>query len=185
MILLLLINAVIVVFELFFFNRLIVNLDILLIIFAGAGISAVFLEYRKMPRLIGYAAVALLFLVLLSVTAKNASGFGPTIGMNQLGDIRSFDAPQGSFILAPSTEAPWVRGYVDFSKNYTVVSPGLFDDNGTREEWAAFSASADPSYLNRYGKPFYVFHKEKFGNQEKFNETCFRDFNPSFVVYVC
>ena len=54
------INAAIVVFQLFFFRRFIISLDLLFVILAAVGLNYSFLESKKVPTFLGLIAIVFL-----------------------------------------------------------------------------------------------------------------------------
>lgn len=175
----LLINGIIVVFKLFFYNRLIISLDIVLIILASAGIYYAFLKSRDAPRYVTLTAVCLLIFANGIITLENAYTVKPFINERQLNMVEWIDSntPSDSYVLATSYDAPWVLGW---SKR-RVLAPGLFQwDNSSKRKWLGFLATGDPSeadnFFKKYDREIYIFYSfNKFNwiNLEKFNNSSF------------
>ena len=175
----LLINGVIVVFKLFFYNRLIISLDIVLIILASAGIYYAFLQSKDMPRYVTVAAVCLLVFASGIITLESAYTSKPLINERQLDAIGwiSSNTPPDSYVLATSYDAPWVLGW----SNRKVLAPGMFEwDNSGKEKWLKFLATNDSSEAGDFLKKhdakvyiFYSFNKFNWMNLEKFNNASF------------
>ncbi len=175
----LLINGIIVVFKLFFYNRLIISLDIVLIILASAGIYYAFLKSRDAPRYIAVAAVCLLVFASGIITLKSAYTSKPLINEKQLNTVEwiSSNTPPDSYVLATSYDAPWVLGW----SNRRVLAPGMFEwDNSGKEKWLRFLATNDSSEAGNFLKKhdakvyiFYSFNKFNWMNLEKFNNSSF------------
>lgn len=175
----LLINGIIVAFKLFFYNRLIISLDIVLIILASAGIYYVFLKSKDAPRYVTVTAVCLLIFASGVITLENAYTSKPLINEKQLDTVRwiSSNTPSDSYVLATSYDAPWVLGW----SNRRVLAPGLFEwDNSGKGKWLGFLATRDPSEADNFLRKnnaevyiFYSFNKFNWMNLEKFNNSSF------------
>lgn len=162
-----LINAVIVVFQLFFFKRLIISLDILLIIFAGVGLNYGFLESKLISKKLGTAAVILLLASSGIVLIDQVSHAKPLINDNQLESIQwlASNTEPDAYILATSYDAPWVLGWSE----HRVIAPGLFQwDTHNRSEWLEFLRTKDAGvaneFLSAWDGPIYVYHSKNFRN---------------------
>jgi hypothetical protein len=107
-----LINGAIVVFKLFFYNRLIISLDIVLIILASAGIYYAFLKSRDAPRYVTVAAVCLLIFASGIITLESAYTSKPLINEKQLNTIGwiSSNTPRIRMFSLPATTR---RGCLD------------------------------------------------------------------------
>lgn len=184
-----LINAAIVVFQLFFFKRLIISLDILLIIFAGAGLNYGFLG-SEVPKKLGTAAVLLLLLSSGIVLMDQAAHSRPLMTDGQLDAVKwlASNTEPDAYILATSYDAPWVLGWSE----RRVIAPGLFEwDEHNRSEWIEFLRTKDADisndFLSVWGGPIYVYQSKNFGSRlelEKFansNSTLLR--NDESVIY--
>lgn len=175
----LLINGAIVVFKLFFYNRLIISLDIVLIILASAGIYHAFLKSKDVPRYVTVAAVCLLVFASGIITLESAYTSKPLINEKQLDAVGwiSSNTPPDSYVLATSYDAPWVLGW----SNRKVLAPGMFEwDNSGKEKWLKFLATNDSSEAENFLKKhdakvyiFYSFNKFNWMNLEKFNNSSF------------
>lgn len=138
------INGVIVVFKLFFFNRLIIDLDIVVLILASAGILYTFLTSRKIPQIAGVVFVLLLVVSGGIVTLQKADEVKPFANEGQISALEwlSENSEPDAFILATSYDAPWALAW----GNRRVLAPGLFEwDNSGKEKWLRFLATNDPS----------------------------------------
>lgn len=175
----LLINGIIVVFKLFFYKRLIISLDIVIIILASAGLYYAFLKSSEASRYVTVGAVCLLIFASGIITLENAYNAKPLINEKQLDAVEwiSYNTPSDSYILATSYDAPWVLGW----SNRRVLAPGMFEwDNSGKKEWLQFLSTKDTAgaqrFLRKYNADVYIFHSFNSRNSmnlEKFNNTSF------------
>ncbi len=173
------INGIIVVFKLFFFNRLIINFDMVLLILASAGITYTFLACRKIPRTAGIIFIVLLVISGGVVTLQKAREIKPLMNENQIKSLEwlSGNTEDDAYILATSYDAPWALAW----GKRRVLAPGLFEwDNSGRDKWLEFLATDDPSkaenFLRKHDAKvyiFYSFNKFNWMNLEKFNNSSF------------
>ncbi|MBM3234021.1 hypothetical protein FJZ19_02915 [Candidatus Pacearchaeota archaeon] len=184
------INLIIVYFQFFFFNRFIIHLDLILVIFSAFGFSLIIEQKRKL-------GVLLLIILLLSggiLAYKEAINSKPLINSQELEAIKQLqNTPKNSFIMATdSYYSPWVLGY---SERKT-IAPGLFDYNQHNQaEWIKFWISQNlaeiQEFMNKYQKPLYIFIGEKQqDNLKQFdNLGCFEKIylsgNNSIYKYAC
>jgi hypothetical protein len=162
------INGAIVLFRLFFFNRYIISLDIVMIIMAAYGLYLL-LQNKKLGSIITVLLIAS-SCYLVFVEAKNAK---PLINNEELGIIKSLNSTEpNAFVMSTdSGYSPWML----YSQR-RVIAPGLFDyDNWTRAGWELFWNNQNISNLmGRYEKPIYVFvGRNQLINSQIFNSTCF------------
>ncbi|MBS3084069.1 glycosyltransferase family 39 protein [Candidatus Pacearchaeota archaeon] len=169
-----LINASIVYFQLFFFNRFIIHLDIILLMFVGLGFSLVIQE----KKWVGVGILSLLFISSSYIITKESIGAkNQIITEDDLYLIRELSAltEHNSMIMSFSKEySPWILAY----SNRTIIAPGLFDENKWNEaEWNIFWRGADSEktieLMSRYdtNRPIYLYTGTK-----SFNNTCFNQF---------
>ena len=175
-----LINAAIVVFQLFFFKRLIISLDILLIIFAGAGLNYGFLESKLISKKLASAAVILLLASSGIILLEQVSHARPLVNEDQLEAVRwlALNTEPDAYVLATSYDAPWVLGWSE----RRVIAPGLFQWNIYNEQkWIEFLRTGDPEIAKEFLEPYnssniYVYHSKNRFNQmnlEKFEGSSF------------
>ena len=171
-----LINAAIVYFQFFFFNRFIIHLDIALIILASLGASLLIKEKKKL-------GIALLIVLLASsfiMTFQLALNTKPLISQPELQAIESLQG-QGFAMSISSQYSPWLQGY----SNMKVIAPGMFDyDKWNKEQWNTFWASTNQTeikqLMSQYQKPIYLFA----GNRN-FEKPCFTKLNEYIYNYTC
>ena len=148
--------GVIVYFQLFFFNRFIIFLDIGLIILASIGAITIINEKKKLG-----VALLILLLIAMSYSALNYSiKAKPLVDKDELDIIEKLNSiPTNSYVLSTSSYyGPWVQGYGASN----VITPGFLDiDFHNRNEWNSFWKSKDKeeikAFVSSYPKPLYIF----------------------------
>jgi len=162
-----LILLVIVYFQLVFFNRFLVHLDIFLIILAGYGFYLILQNNKRL----GLILIGLLIISGVFISLKQDKT--PLISEEELEIISTLE--NNSYVLVTDSRySPWVLGY---SKSKT-IAPGLFDYNiWDYEEWTKFwNAKPEESVemLKVFEKPLYIFiGRNQRQNLNTFNSTCF------------
>lgn len=172
-----LINSAIVVFQLFFFKRLIISLDLLLIILAGAGLNYGFLESKLISRKLGIAAVSLLLISSGIILADQITHVRPLLSDNQLQTIEqmAYNTEPDAYIFATNYDAPWVLGW----SNREVIAPGLFNYKMyDKSEWLRFLGTKDVEFSNEllsaWDDPVYIYYSVNYFNRlelEKFEKS--------------
>jgi hypothetical protein len=173
------INGIIVIFKLFFYNRLIIDLDIALLILASAGILYTFLISQRIPWIARTGLICLLIISSAVITFQKSYEAEPQINQKQLHAIEwiSENTEKDAFVLTTSYDAPWALAW----SSRKVLAPGLFEWNILgKEEWLGFLAtnnsSAAEKFLDHYNGKIYIyysFNNFNWMNLEKFNSTCF------------
>jgi len=184
------ISSIIVVFQIFFFKRLIIPLDIVVIILAAVGIDYTLLHKRGVWRVVGIGAGILLLVAIGLPTVTLANNVRPLISEEQLevvGWIRE-NAEDDAYVLASSSDAPWVLGW----SRRRVIAPGLFEwDVHNKDEWLSFFETKNPEaareFLDVYDGPIYIYYSTNWGNYlglEKFQGGYFQKvYDDGAVVY--
>ena len=156
------ITAIIVYFQLFFFNRFIIHLDIALIILAGAGFNQI------ITRKLGFLITLILLFSAGFVTINHAISTNSLINQNELETIVHVSTlEKDAYIMTTnSIYSPWVLGY----STRKTIAPGLFNYNlHNKEEWTEFWTADNQTKLNefmdKYEQPLYIF----IGEQQKDN----------------
>ncbi|MBI2868703.1 MAG: glycosyltransferase family 39 protein [Chloroflexi bacterium] len=185
------ITCIIVVFQLFFFNRYIIMLDLALIVLAAAGINHSLMSRRGIWKAAGAIAVALIFLVAALPTITESRNISPRIDAGQLQALLwiNENAERDAYVLATSRDAPWALGW----SGRRVIAPGLFEWSAhDKEAWFEFIESEDPAlareFLDVYPGPVYIYYSRNPGNflpLEKFRAAGFQEVYPGegAVVY--
>ena len=170
------INASIVYFQFFFFNRFIIHLDVILVILASVGFSII-LQKRKMGGLL----IAILLTSLLITSFLYVEKSEPLVAETELNIIKSLAYVEtNAYVMSTSGYySTWLQGY----SNRKVIAPGLFDYNKhTKPEWENFWITADieetKRFLDVYEKPLYIFiGKYQNIEMDKFEDSCFNLYN--------
>lgn len=185
------INLVIVVFELFFFKRFIIPLDISVIIMAALGIEYGILQRRRVPKAVTALVVALLIVAAVIPTINSVKDTRPFITEEQLEAVEWLrdNAEDEAYMLALSHDAPWVLGWSE----HRVIAPGLFEwDTHTRDEWFAFFATNDSQsardFLDIYSGTIYIYYALNWDNVylnfDKFDNEYFQVvYNEEAIIY--
>jgi hypothetical protein len=188
------INLAIVIFQLFFFNRYIVSLDIVMVILAAVGINVILLHRQRNSRTV-WAAVSIVVIIMIIVasgvpTVIQANSAKPPINDEQLHTIEwlAQNTEPDAYILASTYDAPWVLGW----SNRRVIAPGLFHWNKhNKQEWFDFFETDDlrevKQFLDRYQGTIYIYYSRNEGSYlglEKFDNECFNKIiDEQAVVY--
>jgi dolichyl-phosphate-mannose-protein mannosyltransferase len=176
-----LITGIIVYFQFFFFNRFIINLDIMLILLAGLGFSIIIKQRKKL----GIILLCLLLIAGGFVMFNTSQDAGMRISQENFNLVQGLNAlPPDAHIMSLSSEySPWILGY----SNREIIAPGLFDNNKwSQEEWNLFWNTQDKNttieLMNSYlGKePIYLFTGIK-----EFNNSCFQTYKEGIYRYDC
>lgn len=184
------INAIIVVCQVFFFKRLIIPLDIAAVILAAAGIDYTLLHRKKLWRMASIAAGILLLVSAGLPTMTLANNVRPLISDKQMEGLEWIkeNTEDNAYVLATSNDAPWVLGW----SGRRVIAPGLFEwDIHNKDEWFGFFRTKSPEdakkFLDVYESPIYIYYSKNRGNYlglEKFQGDDFRKvYDDEAVVY--
>jgi len=171
------VNFIIVVFRLFFFNRYIIMLDLIVLIIVAIGL----LEILKDNRIIGIITVLIIFGFLSYNVIGESLTVKPLITQDELNEIKELQNTENeAFVMAThSNYAPWILGY---SERKT-IAPGLFEYNKwNQEQWREFWSSDSErakEMLKDYERPLYIHVGDTKGkmNITKFEDECFEEFN--------
>jgi len=188
------INLAIVIFQLFFFNRYIISLDVAMVILAALGINVILLHRQRNTKTVG-AAVSIVVIIMIIVasgvpTLIQANSVKPLINDEQLHTIEwlAQNTEPDAYILASTYDAPWVLGW----SNRRVIAPGLFHWNRhNKQEWFDFFETDDlrevKQFLNRYRGTIYIYYsrnEDSYLGLEKFDNECFNKIkDEQAVVY--
>ncbi|VVB55594.1 Dolichyl-phosphate-mannose-protein mannosyltransferase [uncultured archaeon] len=184
------INGVIIAFRLFFYNRLLIDFDIALLILASAGITCTFLAGHKISRVTGTAFIILLLFSGGTATLQNAHDIKPLMNEDQIKAIEwiANNTDENAYILATSYDAPWVLAW----GKRKILAPGLFEwDGNGKGKWLEFLGTGNSTvaqkFLKKYNNDVYIYYSfNKFNrmNLEKFNNTAFtKNLMKDSVIY--
>jgi len=176
-----LINGFIVYFKIMFYNRFIIQLDIIAIILASAGLLyGIIIPLQK--KRIGLLITLLLLVSSGIITYNSAIDMKPLLTGTQLASIQKIPelTEEDAYVMAiTSYYSPWILGY----SGRKTIAPGLFDyDKWSIKEWRKFwyadSIEEIKDLLEMYDKPLYIFigkhPSNKLVNLEKFNCSSFQ-----------
>jgi len=162
-----------VIFELFFFRRFIIYLELFVIFFAALGLV---LYVRRHVYMVYVFALVLLLVPLFVVPAQE-----PLISEDEFAYIRSLSL-DGVLLSTDSYYSPWLRGYADAE----VIAPGLFDNNPwDRASWNAiwFDSQRRIELLQTLDGPVYVYVGER--QRQLGLAECFDQLSPRLYEFVC
>ncbi len=167
------INFVVVFLKLFFYNRFVIFLDVIFILYAGYAFSTILAVKRKL-------AIALIIAVVLSMavtTGREALKAHPNISPEEyafMKDIPSITEANSTLLSNMVEDAHWLEAL----SQRPVAAPGLFNaGKWTRNEWTKYWHAENftriQELMDRHPKPLYIYLGEKSprGQQKKF-ETC-------------
>jgi len=172
-------NFILVFFELVFFYRFIIPLDVSMVIFAGIGLL-ILTDCKAYPKLIIMSVIALLFIVGFATTFLHSLSSMPLIGKGQIAAAEWLSGVEDdSFVIAESFDTPHVLGW----SGKKVIAPGFLDWNlWSKKEWFEFMGGSDLNntieLLNRYNNTLYIYFSklpQVVYKQEKFNNSCFEN----------
>src|SRR3989344_4954908 len=167
------INFIIVVFRLFFFNRYIINLDLIILIIISIGL----LEILKDSRKIGVITILIIFGFLSYNVIGESLTIKPSITQQELSEIKELQETEpNAYVMATNSYySPWVLGY----SGRKTIAPGLFEYNKWDvKQWQEFWKSDNVTeMLKDYERPLYI-HVGKTGNinTTKFNNDCYEEY---------
>ncbi len=154
--------AALVGFQLFFFKRDLIPLDLAMLMLAGKGLDLTFFTGRQGAWTLLSGGLVLLLLIGISVPSwRYTQEAHPMLTPEQLAAIEwiNQETPAGAVVLASAYDAPWVAGW----SGRDVIAPGQFDlSPQSQDQWLAFlqsdNAQAAASFLSSYGQPaLYVY----------------------------
>ncbi len=160
---------VMVYFELFFFKRFIIHLNLFLILFSGYGLYLVLANLSKFKR-----SVLLGLLVLSSVffSYSYSQSLEPLITEDELSAIEWMSIQDGEYAMSlDKYYSPWVLGW----SSKKTIAPGLFDENKwNEEEWRVFwngnSSLKHEMIVFDYGNDVMIFQGKYKVNDDDFQD---------------
>jgi len=179
-----LINGFIVYFKIMFYNRFVIQLDIVVIILASAGLLyGIIIPLSK--KRIGLLITLLLLVSSGIVTYNSTLDMKPLLTSTQLASIQKIPqlTEEDAYVMATTSYySPWILGY----SGRKTIAPGLFDYDKWKEKdwrrfWLAKSLDEIKDLLDMYEKPLYIFigkhvssnfiKLEKFENSSSFQKV--------------
>lgn len=172
-------------FQLVFFNRFVIHLDLIFIIFAALGFNLLIENKKYLGTIISIILLTSgLFLVVNeSINAK------PHINQEELSMIQNLsNTEENAYVMSTSSYySLWLLGY---SQRKT-IAPGLFDyDKWNLSMWQTFwnttNLNITASLLDMYQKPLYIYNGENsLINETKFENKYFERINNYTYKYLC
>ena len=183
-----LVNLSIVYFQFFFFNRFIIMLDLVLILFASYGFSLMIENKKKL----GTILVIVLLVSLGFFAFRESINSKPLIDNSELKAIESLQNTEiNAYVMSTLPDySTWIQGY----SGRKTIAPGLFDYNlHNQSQWSLFYSASKisevKSFLGEYPKPLYIFIGKKQPNfLSNFSECLEETYNSdsNFVYeYIC
>ena len=171
----------IVYFQLFFFNRFIIFLDITLIVYSAYGSYMIIKSYK-----LGWIIVALLLFSGIILTFNASLNAKPTIPESIFNSIQSINLDDGkdNYIISISSEfTPYLQGFIQSSSNTKIIAPGMFDYDiwSSRQRWELFWQDLNATDLQEnYGKDasIYLFYPRQINN------SCYKSIENQLNLYL-
>lgn len=174
------ISLIFIIFEIAFFQRLILYADLSLIFFSSIALGTL----RKKKYLqIAFSTLLLILSVTSFIQFSNKNN-KPLISDEEITEIQNFSVThQGTFILSLSAQdGPWLLA--NLSGNIRLAAPGMFEDKYSKELWQAFwEKPNNEQFLEAYPKPLYLYERAVIFYQEPWN--CLTKVSPHFYKYIC
>lgn len=184
------INFVVVFLKLFFYNRFVIFLDIIFILYAGYAFSTLLAAKRKL-------ATALILIAVLSMaitTGREALRAHPNISPEEyyfMKDIPSITEANSTILSNMVEDAHWLEAL----SQRPVAAPGLFNaGKWTRNEWTKYWHAENftkiQELMDRFPRPLYIYLGEKSlrGQQKKFatcTERVAQNGRMELLLYTC
>ncbi len=144
--------GLIVILRLFFFRRYLIEFDVLLITFAGAGLARIINKIFSRKYYIGIFSMVCVMYITLHVA--HVAYYQPFISHSELLKIQVLCSTTEENTLVMSTHSyysPWLRGF----SCREVFAPGLFERNTwPREQWDIFWGASPEERLQLMKKTF-------------------------------
>lgn len=181
------VNAIIVYLQFFFFNRFIIHLDLVLIMFAGLGFSLIIQE----KKWLGVGILAILCISSAYMVTQESLRTKPQFitpgDISLIKELGAVTEPNATIMAFSKEYSPWILAY----SNRTVIAPGLFDENKWNlSEWNTFWYNSTEEntikLMEKYDttRPIYLYTGTK-----SFNNSCFTQFleenGKKVYNYVC
>lgn len=185
------ITVVWIIFQLPFYRRAVIYLDLACTIFIAYVLSVPLLaSYRTVlerrinrGNLIKYIFAMIIIACLGFYTFRYLSHEPPLVTAAQVNEIKNFQTKNpGDFVLAvDANDAPWLLGFLRDSR---LAGPGLFEDRSTYQEWNGFwTGKNQTQFLWRYPRPLYIYQNRYIIPGPI--ADCFVPISERFSEYVC
>lgn len=183
-----------VIFHMFFYNRMIIQLDVFLILMSAIGMLRILTEVKK-PNFKPLVSVVIIYFVINGWWAVSyAKDLKPLIKSSEFDFIQTIpDITEENAIVVSTHKnySPWLIGY----SSRDILAPGLFDlDIWEKEMWVEFwngdgvvksEMLKDYSYLN---SPLYIYEGIRQPHYSFENSDCFeyiKNDQYNFIKFIC
>ncbi len=174
------ISLVFIIFNIAFYQRLILYADLALIFFSVITID----EQKGSPNLQKLLFALVLLIMLSNFFAFTKAEVKPQITDSEITEITNFTkGHQGAFVLALSSQdGPWLLANLE--GNNRLAAPGLYEDKYSQQSWQRFWENPkDKTFLNKYPKPLYLYERATVFYLEPWE--CLKQTSPHFYEYTC
>lgn len=154
--LLFLVSLLPLIFQILFYRRFYIFIDVCLIFFAAVFISQL-LKSQK------HFVVQIAFFFFAAVGIFLSTGYiihkQPLLTHTDLQNIMSLDTIAPAYVMSlSSASAPWLYGFT----HHAIIAPGIFEENKwNRGQWEIFWTTVNQTerheLLNQYPTPLYIF----------------------------
>ena len=166
-------------FQLYFYRRLLIYLDLFLLIFAASFIA----QIKNKILLTGYVIASLVYVVFFVKSTAY-----PQIDPGEFQEIKSLQTVSANSYLLVTDQAymPWAYGY----SNHKVIAPGFGEnDIWTTAEWQRFwtgTLEEEINLLQNLPQPLLIFHSDRQPILPFVNDMqCFDKLDWRTYVFVC
>ena len=167
--------ASIVYFQLFFFNRFIIFLDLSLIILSALGFSII-IEKKK---ILGIVIIIALFASAAILQFQASQDVKPLISQTLFQSIQNINIPKSAYIISfSSSYAPYLQGWT----NNKIIAPGMFDYDplNSRAKWEQYWKDLNASEMLSKYKEIYLFIPN-----QALNNSCYSKVSQNLYKITC
>lgn len=185
-----------VFFHMFFYNRMIIQLDVFMVLMAVVGATSLFMSVKKEHLVALVQLVILLFLFAgwrtVSYVMKEAHPLIEREEFEYIQEIGDLVEPDAVVVSTYKSYSSWLRGY----SGREVIAPGLFNlnrdgrDNWIKLWWRGDGKSKE-EMLKKYndlGRPIYIYEGVRQPQYSFKNSDCFEyiyNGRYKFIKYIC
>ncbi len=166
------------VFELPFYQRIILYFDLVITILSAIGFAQLIKIFKSKTEV----TILMLGLVITSVLQLFwwLPTQAPQITNVEIAEIKNFSQNyQGAFVLVESAQdAPWLLA--NLYGNVRLAAPGLFEDTHSKDEWNQhFAEPTKIEFYQTYPEPLHIYSKAKPISE------CLKNISQNFYKFVC
>lgn len=199
-----------IIFELIFYKRVIIFLDLALIFMAMEILADYLIASSPLEGLSGrsnaktkgaeggfsekkflFIIIPVLIISTSAITLCAAYADKPEISQNELSQIEQLNKyPQGTVLAVSSSKSPWIYGWT----SHKITAPGLFDNHWPYNVWNEFWNDNNPQSFQRKkellahyaqnGYPLYIFTGENIP-LPALPEECLNQINDYAWQWIC